>query len=591
MRLNIQSKLTLTITVMIALILTGIYVYLKGHLHTYTYQRIRSNLLQEATFAKLYFERLYRQELSIDQIDQIADEMGAALNLRLTIVDKTGKVWGDSELEGDNLSTVENHLFRPEIQSALTVGSGEERRFSTTLRQQMLYVAFPFQYHQEISGVIRLAVPLVEIELIEQHLRRILITSLLAAFFLSIIMSFFASQLVSKPIQNVSMFAREIALGNFDRKLHFTTNDEIQDLAKSINDMAEQIRAKIQEMLANKTRLEAVLFSMFEGVMVVDHQSHILLMNEALLQFLHIERDAIGKKSLTVIRNVQIQELIERILKKKSGVEKQELSVLFPEKRVVLVHATPIHHQEKTDGAVLVFHDITELRRLEQVRKDFVANVSHELRTPVATIKGYAETLLDGALEDKANARDFVQIIYTDAERLAKLVNDLLDLSKIESDKVEFNFLPQKLETVVTRVIEMLAQVAKEKSVMIQKTIPDHLPPVLADETSLTQILFNLVENAVKYNQEGGSVHITAESDGSFVKIHIADTGIGIPEKDLPRIFERFYRVDKAHSRQLGGTGLGLSIVKHLIQAHQGEISVESILGQGSIFHISLPKA
>jgi two-component system phosphate regulon sensor histidine kinase PhoR len=314
-------------------------------------------------------------------------------------------------------------------------------------------------------------------------------------------------------------------------------------------------------------------------------------MNQTLKDFLKIVQDPVGRRLLEVIRNIEIEEMADQVLGLQKSVEAKEITLLLPEERVLWVHAAPVIREKEIDGAVLVFHDITELRRLEKVRQDFVANVSHELRTPVSTIKGYAETLLDGALEDKANARDFVQIIHTDSEHLTKIVNDLLDLSSVESGKMKMTFTFCSLYDVIDRVINTLRSNAVEKSVLVFHKIPRNFPNVWADETCLAQIFLNLIENAIKYNNLKGSVTVSAREDHGRIVVDVTDTGIGIPEEDLPRIFERFYRVDKARSRQLGGTGLGLSIVKHMVQAIDGEVSVQSVLEEGSTFTISLPKS
>ena len=278
-------------------------------------------------------------------------------------------------------------------------------------------------------------------------------------------------------------------------------------------------------------------------------------------------------------------------LKASCGVEACEISILTPEEMILSVHAAPVIRKGSPEGAVLVFYDITNLRQLEKVRRDFVANVSHELRTPISSIKGYAETLLDGALEDKENARDFLKIIYSDSDRLARLINDLLDLSRIESNKFEMTLKPCPLKPIVTRVTGGLQKQAQDKEITVKIEIAEDFPYILADEARIAQVLLNLIDNAIKYNQQKGIITISAKERHGFVQVDVSDTGIGISDKDLPRLFERFYRVDKARSRELGGTGLGLSIVKHIVSAHHGEVSAQSILGQGSTFSFSIPKA
>lgn len=414
---------------------------------------------------------------------------------------------------------------------------------------------------------------------------------LLFAFLTTLGVSLVASIILFRPIHKMVLTVQSMAEGHYDQRIPVTSQDEIGDLAKAINTMSDQIQAKVQEVRTSTSRWEAVLLSMFEGMMVVAANGTILLMNQTLKELLRVSQDPVGKKPLEVIRNIEIQEITDRVLNMQSGVESRELSVLLPEEKILLINATPVLREGLIEGAVLIFHDITHLRYLEKIRKDFVANVSHELRTPVTSIKGYAETLLDGALEDKKNARDFLKIIAMDADRLSKLVNDLLDLSQIESGQMKLELKPTHLSEIIDRVLTDLNKLARSKHITIEKNLPDSLPKVRCDETGMAQVFVNLIENAIKYNKEMGKVIISAKEKDSFLQVAITDTGIGIPEEDLPRIFERFYRVDKAHSRQLGGTGLGLSIVKHIIQFHTGDVSVESRVGVGSTFRVSLPKA
>ena len=345
-------------------------------------------------------------------------------------------------------------------------------------------------------------------------------------------------------------------------------------LAKELTQTKEQLA----QVLSNQSKLEAVFGSMFDGVMVIDQCGEILLMNQTLKDLWNVTQNPVGRKPLEVIRNMEIQQLTDKVLQGKAGVTSQELSVLVPEEKFFQVHATPVIREGQVDGVVLVFHDITKLRHLERVRRDFVANVSHELRTPVATIKGYAETLLDGALDDKDNAKDFIQIIHSDADRLAKLINELLDLSRIESGQMTLALNSCRLLSIIKRVMNILQKQAHEKFVKVTINISPELN-IRVDETAISQVFLNLIENAIKYNNVGGTITVSAKEKDREVIVSITDTGIGIPEEDLPRIFERFYRVDKAHSREVGGTGLGLSIVKHIIQAHDGEVTFTSHLG------------
>lgn len=590
MRVNIHYKITFIFTIIVAVILFSIYLYLNSNLQKNTYQRIKENLRKETSFAKSYLEEDVAKSAQSYKLDIIADRFGKALELRLTIIGLDGTVFGDSELDNDELVKVENHLYRPEVQQAIKYGIGESRRFSTTVKKDMLYIATTYG-KEEPQGIIRLSIPLSEIEQISVRLKKMLVASLLSAFILAMIISFLASVFISKPVREMLWVAQDIAHGDFSRKILATSNDEIGDLAKAFNYMSEQIKLRLQEVTLSRSRLEAVLLSMFEGVMVVDSKGTILLMNQTLKDLLLIKDDPLGRRPIEVIRNIEIQEIADCALKRECGVEACELSILAPEEKILSIHATPVIRGSKVEGAVLLFHNITELRRLEKVRKDFVANVSHELRTPISSIKGYAETLLEGALEDKENARDFLNIIYSDSDRLAKLIDDLLDLSKIESNRLRMDIKRCSLSPLVNKVVSSLSRQAKDTSIAIKIDIPTDISNILADEARIAQVLLNLIDNAIKYNREKGKVIIAAREKNAFVQVDVSDTGVGISEKDLPRLFERFYRIDKARSRELGGTGLGLSIVKHIVQAHNGEVSVQSVLGQGSTFSFTIPKA
>lgn len=376
--------------------------------------------------------------------------------------------------------------------------------------------------------------------------------------------------------------------------LIFRLSKTTQALRKSKSSLREtnlRLKEKIETGGLGQAKLETVLSSMFEGVLVVDKKGEILLMNPSLKKIFLIDSPPEGKRPLEIIRNSTIQDIVDRTLKGEQKLVSDEISLVVPEEKVLKINSAAMVRDNVIEGAILVFHDITELRRLEKIRQDFVANVSHELRTPLTSIKGYAETLLDGAMQDKDNAKDFMEIIYRDSDRLAKLIDDLLDLSKIEYGKLKMVFLPIDILEVIKRTIKVLEAQAKRKSICISLNITGGLPKILADETRISQVVLNLLDNAIKYTPDGGKILISASTKDRFVQMDISDTGIGIPENDLPRIFERFYRVDKARSRELGGTGLGLSIVKHIVQAHNGHVWIQSTLGQGSTFSFSIPIA
>ncbi|MFT5388157.1 MAG: two-component system phosphate regulon sensor histidine kinase PhoR [Candidatus Omnitrophota bacterium] len=590
MRISIRNKtLTLFLTIVVIL-LASICYYLNFTLSQFLFHNIQDKLIKEANLATIYVQNNISSVGSVSKLDTLADTIGEQLDLRVTIINAQGVVLGDSELSVEQVKGIENHLTRPEISTAFRQGVGESRRYSVTVKQEMLYYARSFS-HDNTTSVLRLAIPLFDIQVLSKRLLQTLVFGLIIALFVTAIIGFFATKYMTQPLLAIANVAKGIANGNFSNRTGIYSQDEIGDLAKSIDHMSDQIRMRIDEVSQSRTRLEAVFFNMFDGVMIVDNDGKIKLINDTLKELIDLKEEAIDKRPLEVIRTIEIQNIIDDILIKGEAVVKSELRLLLPEERVLLVHATPIKRNDQFDGAVLVFHDVTEIQRLESIRRDFVANVSHELRTPVTSIKGYTETLLDGAIEDKEVATDFLNIIQVDCDRLVKLVDELLDLSKIESGKYDLNKNCVNLSGLIEKVIKHLKKQAAKNNIEMINDSDKNLSKVLCDEVVIEQVFFNLCENAIKYNKENGSIKISAEESESSVTFHIQDTGIGIPDKDLSRIYERFYRVDKARSREFGGTGLGLSIVKHLIQAHGGDVYVTSQVGVGTTFSFSLPKA
>ena len=362
-------------------------------------------------------------------------------------------------------------------------------------------------------------------------------------------------------------------------------------LAHAITHMSDQIRDKIEDIEQEKAKLDAVIMHMFEGIMVVDAKGVVQLMNPSLRKIFLIEAPVHGRRAVEVVRNSILSAMLSDLLTGKERIISHELFLTFPDERMLKVNGVAIFTSNKIEGAVLVFLDITELRRLEKVRQDFVANVSHELRTPVASIKGYAETLLSGAMEDKQALKEFLGTIHDNSDRLVNLINDLLDLARIESGRMKISPVAMDALPVIRRCLNILEKTVQDKKLSVSMDLPANLPKVLADEARFSQVVLNILDNAVKYTPEGGSISIKGLVHDKMVQFDVTDTGIGIPEQDLPRIFERFYRVDKARSRDLGGTGLGLSIVKHIVLAHGGEVWASSQLGRGTTFSFTLPQA
>ena len=590
MRIKVHWKLTFIYFALTLLLLLSLYTYLYPSIKTYVDDRVYERLKKEVLLSRDLLEPYLSHNPNQLKISFLANKIGRALGLRATIISADGTVIGDSDVGGPDIKKMENHINRLEIKRAIKAGIGSSMRFSTTIKKDMLYIAARVG-SENVLGFVRIAIPVSDIRSGETKIHDMIVFALLLSFLIAIAASYFVFIAISKPVSEISDIAGRIAGGDFSKKAYIRSNDEIGDLAKVLNYMSDEIKKRINEASSEETKLKTVLSSMFEGIILTNEKGEILLMNLSLKKLFLVNAPSEGKRPLEVIRNAGVQDIVDKVLSGKEGLISEEIHTHLPEEKFINVNGVPIIRNNNTEGALLVFHDITELRRLEKVRQDFVANVSHELRTPISNIKGYSETLLDGAIDDRKNARSFVNVIFQDSERLAKLIEDLLDLSKIESGRMDMTLVPMDIKDIAGRAASIVASHAKNKSISIDIDIPKDAPMVLADEIRLSQVFINLLDNAVKYSPEGTSIKISASRKDKMLQTDVSDNGAGIPEKDLQRIFERFYRVDKARSREMGGTGLGLSIVKHIVQAHGGEVWVRSILGAGSTFSFTTPIA
>lgn len=396
---------------------------------------------------------------------------------------------------------------------------------------------------------------------------------------------------LTRPFEEIAASARERTRGRLEHSAPVGSRDEIADLGGVVNRMAADLEAQITQVTEDRTRLSAILSSMAEGVLVLDGRGRILLVNAVLERMFGLKAgEAVGRSSVESLRHHALNELIKTVLETRSGLSR-EMVLYTPVERTFAVQAS-VAEPSREDGvcAVLVFHDITPIRRLERVRKDFVANVSHELRTPLTSIKGYIEALIDGAKDDPVKSPEFLAIIQKHTHQLDALLSDLLQLSTIESGQYHWKRAPVSISDLIDKAVLLLRPVAEKKGQTIEVLSADGTGSIAGDAEKLTEVLVNLIDNAVKYTPEGGRITLEVRPGKMALEIAVADTGIGIPSDQIPRIFERFYRVDRARSREMGGTGLGLAIVKHIVEAHGGKVSVESRVGKGSRFTVSLPK-
>jgi two-component system phosphate regulon sensor histidine kinase PhoR len=520
-----------------------------------------------------------------EQLEAWAQEVAARAQARVTIIDPGGVVLADSHHDPE---TMENHANRPEIQMAFHNQVGTSIRRSRTLDRDLCYLAVPFQHQGRPGYALRLAVPLENVDAAVAAVRRRMLFASVAAAVLALAIAYVFSRSFTRRVSLLRAYAEGLVAERFAEGRLPTGEDELGALARSLNFMAGQLRDLVERLSQESARHETILASMAEGVLAVDAEQRIIFANKSFARVMGAQIPIPEKTPLVgLIRDPSVGEMFARVLATGEAC-KERLQPSAAQGRIFEVQAAPLVVGTGL-GAVAIFHDITDLERLERIRKDFVANVSHELRTPLTAIRGYAETLLEGALADTENNRKFVEIIRAHAIRLNNITSDLLTLSELESGKPGPAPGPVSVRGALQAALATVESEARVRDVnVICGQLED--AQVLGDRAHLEQALVNLLNNAVKFNRPSGEVKVEIIRPlPKQVNIVIADTGIGIPSTDLPRIFERFYRVDKARSREVGGTGLGLSIVKHIVERMQGSVAVESQVGKGSTFTVVLP--
>lgn len=512
-------------------------------------------------------------------------ERVAASGVRVTVITAEGLVLADSHSDPQ---TMENHAGRPEIRDAFAKGDGQSVRHSVTINRDLLYYAARYSVPGGPQVVLRFATPLGTVDEEVWTFRRRLWLASLIVLLVTGTASLLISRSFSRRVERLQCFSRRVADGDFRPIEADRSGDTLEVLAASLNDSAARLDRAIRTVTEERNLSAAILGSMVEGVAVVNSSERLVFANEGFAEIL--ELGVPPKAGSSLVETVRQTELIEAVRAVLSGAPRVEAEIVTGtlRQRFFAVTVASVRAAEDS-GAVIVLHDITDLRKLERVRRDFVANVSHEFKTPLTAIQGFAETLLGGAMDDPQNRIRFLQIILDHSRRLARLTDDLLELSRMDADRVDLEVDRLSVSQFVQSCIETTQRSAGEKKLHVSVNLKTSLPDIAADRRRLAEVLQNLLDNAVQYTPSGGRITVSASSDGDEVEFTVSDTGIGIPKVDQPRIFERFYRVDVARSREVGGTGLGLSIAKHLVEAHRGRIWVESEVGQGSQFHFTVP--
>jgi len=526
-----------------------------------------------------------------EYLPAVVDRMGRDLSHRITIIRADGEVLADSSHDYRRMS---NHANRPEVREALDYGVGQSTRFSATLKTRMLYVASAYGPKDRPAGVARVARSLSGLDGVMRAIQRTFLTAGLVAIAVAALLSVKIASSITQPISSIAEAARGLEHGDLGVRVPPLppTARELTELAATFNRTAQRLQINIDEMNRQSARMQAVFDHTDNGLILVDTESRVHMINPAACRIVNAECPwIVGKTLIEGTLSHDLAGLVERVCRTQEPAA-LDVDLSSEDTRGVqsAVHAyvAPIPRADGEIDVLVVLHDVTSIRELEAIRRDFVANVSHELRTPLASIKAMAETIILRQAGDPGAVRGFAQSIVQEADRMTLLAEDLLDLTKIESQRRDVNVELLKPGEIAGEVIERLAGSAEKKSIALTNEIPSETR-VEADRDSLAQVLVNLVDNAIKYTHEGGSVNVRADRTSGHTAIRVVDNGMGIPSMDLPRVFERFYRVDKARSRESGGTGLGLAIVKHLCEQMGGSVSVKSEVGKGSTFSILLP--
>jgi len=575
---SIQWRITISFMLVVLIIMAILGVYLVNSTRDFQVDNLRSQLENEARIAAEASLPGFLSPGEPSDLDSLAKKLGTEIETRVTIVALNGTVLGDSQ---DDPAAMGNHADRPEIVDALAAGFGESTRYSTTLGQKMMYVAVPVMYDSsEPLGVARVSLPLTAVESLVHGLTVSIVTATVVASLLVILAAWVTARVTTRPIRRLTVASRSITSGELGQRIAVEAEDEVGELTRAFNEMSAKTKGLVEAISEDRTRLATILDNMTDGVIMTNAEGNISLANRAAENLFKI-RDAEDKPLIEVVRDHEIDELLKLCLRTgKTQTVQYESGI---SKRYLRAIAIPIAHS----GVLFLFQDLTELRNLQTTRRDVIGNISHEFRTPLAGIKAMVETLGGGAIDDKKAARDFLARIDSEVDRLTQLVAELTELSRIEMGKVELKKEAANLNQLVDEVIARLSFQADRQQLSISRNFAADLPSVPADKDRIRQVIANLVHNAIKFTPAGGRITITSRALEESVVLDVSDTGMGIPREDLPHVFERFYKGDKARAGE--GTGMGLAIAKHVIEAHGGNIWAESEEGKGSAFSFSLP--
>jgi two-component system phosphate regulon sensor histidine kinase PhoR len=573
-------RITLPYIFLFALILCLLGVYISNSLSVQYQDNLKEKMLGEARLIAQQVAPLLTNPGDLISIDSLTKIDADLIDARVTIILETGVVVGDSDYDPVQM---DNHLDRPEVQKAISGSEASEIRFSSTLFRNFLYTAVPVNQDEKIIGVARLSVDLTSIEQSIQRIQRSIALLSLLAFTIALSISILISFIILKPLREITQYAHNLAPSTLEETP--TKRDEISQLKHAITSMAERITGQFHKLEAESNQLSAVLTTMSDGIIITSSTGAIRLINPAAIALFEVTGDHTNNTSFPeIVRNFQINEIWKNSL---TGNNIQSTTVeLLPEKTFLQAVAIPLTGEQPGD-TLMIFQDLTRLRKLEVIRRDFISNVSHELRTPLSSLKALTETLHDGALNDPPAAKRFLNQMNQEIDNLIQLVEELLELAKIESGRVPLKIICVSPRDLILPSLERMKLQADRSKIDISFNCPDNLPFVKADPQRIEQVLINLLHNAIKFTPPGGKIQVEVVQKDDQLLFSIKDTGVGVAPEDIQRIFERFYKADKARSSR--GTGLGLSIARHLVESHGGTLWAESELGKGSTFFFSLP--
>jgi two-component system phosphate regulon sensor histidine kinase PhoR len=578
---SIRWRIAAAFAVLLVVCIGGLSAYLSYFFRENYLDNLRTQLIDQAKLVGDASEP-YFADAETEGIDALAKRLGGQINARVTIIDKDGTVLGDSDADP---ATMGNHGNRPEVIEALAEGIGSDVRRSETRYRDMMYVAAVIAPDGDTVGVARVSLPLTEINAAMGHINVVIAVGALIAAMLGILLAFQITRITVDPVRRLTRISKEMAEGNLNQEITVPSRDEVGDLARAFNRMAAKLKEAMTLVTAERDRIAIVLESMGDAIFVVDGEGRVTMTNKSAEKVLQVPRDAAkGRHFIEVVRDYEIDALLQRCLEKRE--QQTGLVEIRSKKQLLGVIATPF---QGDTGCLLLIQDLTELRKLETVRRDFMANLSHELRTPIASLKALGETLHEGAIDQPSVARDFVGKMNVEVDRLAQMVQEMGEISRIESGEAPLQKTPVNVAEVVDRAMGRLMAQADRAGLRLETQVAPSLPRIQADEARLEQVLVNLIHNAIKFTPPAGRITVSAKAEGDKLLVSASDTGVGIPEDDLPRVFERFYKADRA--RAGGGTGLGLAIAKHVVEAHGGRIWVESVEGRGATFSFSIPLA